>query len=241
MIFFDIGATLIQGPKMGPARQCAERFGFDLATRKRLDQLLLTQKIESEEAFCAVLRQDFSLKNAKGLEEAVAAIWESQKVGVETIPGAVTLLKTLKAQNIPFGFISNIWHPYAESFESLFPEAVHCQKRYYSYQLGAAKPDPAFYRQILAQEGLSAPDCLMVGDTYVNDIAPAQALGMKTLWLVHRPHKEEEALAKTATGSWPMPTARCDHIRDVTPGFLEAILSGQITSEENGLVTAKAF
>ena len=41
------------------------------------------------------------------------------------------------------------------------------------------KPNPDYYREILDRFGLSAADCLMVGNDMEEDMMPAQALGMK--------------------------------------------------------------
>lgn len=41
------------------------------------------------------------------------------------------------------------------------------------------KPNPEYYREILDRFGLSAADCLMVGNDMEEDMMPAQALGMK--------------------------------------------------------------
>lgn len=46
----------------------------------------------------------------------------------------------------------------------------------------ATKPHPAYYREILQRIGQEAAACLMVGDDWENDIAPAQALGLATYW-----------------------------------------------------------
>lgn len=45
---------------------------------------------------------------------------------------------------------------------------------------GAPKPDPRMFLQAAAQLGVAPTACLMVGDDFEADIAPAQALGMAT-------------------------------------------------------------
>ena len=47
----------------------------------------------------------------------------------------------------------------------------------------AAKPQPAYYREILAAIGCLAERALMVGDDWKNDIAPAAAVGLCTYWI----------------------------------------------------------
>jgi len=52
-----------------------------------------------------------------------------------------------------------------------------------SQSLGMSKPDDRFFRWALAQANCSPEQALMIGDRIDNDIRPARALGMRTLWL----------------------------------------------------------
>jgi HAD superfamily hydrolase (TIGR01509 family) len=52
-----------------------------------------------------------------------------------------------------------------------------------SRELGAAKPDPAFFTSILDRLELEARACLMVGNDHDKDIVPAKAAGLQTIWL----------------------------------------------------------
>lgn len=47
----------------------------------------------------------------------------------------------------------------------------------------ALKPNPAYYREILAALGRSAEECLMVGDDWVQDMAPASSVGIPVFWV----------------------------------------------------------
>ena len=48
---------------------------------------------------------------------------------------------------------------------------------------GAAKPDPAMFRQALDWAGVAPELAMHVGDDPVRDMAPAMSLGMRTLWV----------------------------------------------------------
>lgn len=53
-----------------------------------------------------------------------------------------------------------------------------------SYEnMHAAKPQPAYYREILACLDCPAEQALMVGDDWRNDIAPALEVGMRAFWV----------------------------------------------------------
>lgn len=47
----------------------------------------------------------------------------------------------------------------------------------------AAKPQPAYYREVLAAVGVEPENALMVGDDWKNDIAPAAEAGLHTYWI----------------------------------------------------------
>ncbi len=61
---------------------------------------------------------------------------------------------------------------------------------YLSEEVGLLKPDPEFFKLIILNEGLEPASTLMVGDDLENDIAPAQALGMRTVWIKRGPGLE---------------------------------------------------
>jgi HAD superfamily hydrolase (TIGR01509 family) len=62
-----------------------------------------------------------------------------------------------------------------------------------SKELGASKPQPAFYRAVLDRLGLPPPACVMIGNDYEKDILPAKAAGMRTVWLAQSPRGDEAA------------------------------------------------
>jgi len=51
-----------------------------------------------------------------------------------------------------------------------------------SEELRLDKPNPGIFEWALEQSGVAAERALMIGDRIDNDIRPAKALGMKTLW-----------------------------------------------------------
>lgn len=52
-----------------------------------------------------------------------------------------------------------------------------------SESLGVEKPNPEIFEWALREAGVEPGEALMVGDRIDNDIRPAKALGMRTLWL----------------------------------------------------------
>lgn len=52
-----------------------------------------------------------------------------------------------------------------------------------SRELGANKPDTTFFEAVLRELDLEPAACIMVGNDYEKDIAPAKSIGMWTIWL----------------------------------------------------------
>ncbi len=51
-----------------------------------------------------------------------------------------------------------------------------------SKEMGAAKPDPAFFRAVLARVGCGSDEAVMVGDSYDADVAGAKMAGLRAIW-----------------------------------------------------------
>ena len=50
------------------------------------------------------------------------------------------------------------------------------------HELGAMKPDLAFYRAVLRLLGCQPQQAVMVGDSFAADIIPAHQVGLRTVW-----------------------------------------------------------
>lgn len=57
-----------------------------------------------------------------------------------------------------------------------------------SAEAGVSKPDPEIFLLAMRQAGCTPEDCCMIGDRLDNDIEPAGALGMKTIWVRQGPN-----------------------------------------------------
>lgn len=195
VVFFDIGATLIAGPALTPAQQIAAALGFDDTARHRFDQRLLTSRLETPAALAALLTSACSVPE-KMATDLATAVWQSQTEAPEVIQGGVELLSALRAAGVQYGFISNIWFPYAATFLQLYGPLAESRLTFFSFRLGVAKPDPDVFRQAVAAAGGMPQACVMVGDSYDSDMRPAIALGMRTVWILHRPEQEQTELKR---------------------------------------------
>lgn len=87
-----------------------------------------------------------------------------------------------------------------------------------SAEEGVSKPDPGIFEIALRRAGCAAHDAVMVGDRIDNDIRPAKALGMQTVWL----RQGLGALAQPKT-----PEEQPDHIV-FSLGELADLLTGPV-------------
>jgi putative hydrolase of the HAD superfamily len=62
---------------------------------------------------------------------------------------------------------------------------------YTSKELGANKPDPRFFQQLLSNMGVKAEECIMIGNDYEKDIIGANQAGIQAIWYnqdqIHKP------------------------------------------------------
>jgi HAD superfamily hydrolase (TIGR01509 family) len=204
IVFFDIGSTLIDGPPFGPARRLSDMLGVGGEAVPELERILFRSPASDPEELANTivhrLRVDFDRAKA-----ACTALWNAQLEEAYVLPGAREAIEKLKAAGIPRAYLSNIWPPFYEHFQQEFAEEAGNQPQFLSFKTGLMKPDPAFFQLALRALETRAEDAVMVGDTYKNDIRPAIELGMRTVWVLHRPEKEKADLIAVMNGDAPPP------------------------------------
>jgi HAD superfamily hydrolase (TIGR01509 family) len=178
LAIFDIGNTLVRGPGRGPAKRLAEVLGLDAERRRALRDALMTRPFERPEEVAAFLGRPDA-------EPAVTELWRAQEHEAEPVEGALGALAALSDDGVRLALVSNIWRPYLTSvrrhFGAFFDAHIPEELQLFSFQVGRAKPDAAMFTRALAVARVSPADAVMVGDTYDEDIAPAAALGMRTI------------------------------------------------------------
>jgi HAD superfamily hydrolase (TIGR01549 family) len=216
---FDIGSTLIDGPPYGPARRLAEMLGLDKSAARTLEPLLFrTPSLNS-----AHLAEQISVAVHVPLErvkEECAKLWDAQLSEAFVLPGALEAVARLEAAGVPRAYLSNIWPPFYEHFRRSFTTEAEAPQ-FLSFRMGLSKPDRAFFEAALRELKAQPKDVVMIGDTYKNDILPAIDLGMRTVWVLHRPEKERESLVEVLNGSAPKPDVTLHSIADLEPGHLK--------------------
>ena len=98
-------------------------------------------------------------------------------------PQILPMLSGLQEQGLKIGLITNCFSEESKLIResALFP---YFDAPCMSWEMGVRKPDPAIYRACLAQLGLSAEECLYVGDGGSNELEASGALGMQAVQAV---------------------------------------------------------
>jgi HAD superfamily hydrolase (TIGR01509 family) len=223
IVCFDIGSTLIDGPAIGPVRRIAE--ALDLAPQRLagLNELLFATDPKTPAGLADLLVARCGAAPRRALE-AASAIWRAQAEEAYVLPGARAALERMRNAGIPMAFVSNIWAPFHEGFRRCLPEFAEAYPGFLSFRMGAAKPDADIYLRALEALGVSPNAAVMVGDTYRNDILPALNLGMKTVWLLHRPDKERADLVQALNGDAPRPDLTLASVGDLRPEHITDLL-----------------
>jgi len=224
-ILFDIGATLMDGPGEVPARRLAEvltgdREGNERAGHRDIRRLLFGSPYRDADELAARLCDALALPLAN-VRPHLLDLWHRQKDEGHALPGAADALRSFQQARWQVGFVSNIWLPYFEAFRSCFPEAGDGESGFFlSFREGLEKPAVELYERALSWTGERPENVVMVGDSYGDDIAPAQALGMRTVWVLSRPEKERRAIVEVLRGATMAPDWTVESIDAVTPELL---------------------
>jgi len=222
VIFFDIGSTLIDG-KTSPVSHLVKELKLPESAKSSISDFLFSTQIEQPKEIVKFLHQRFNVANDLA-SPLVTDLWEAQFRDAVAIPGAIETIKRFEAIGITIGYISNIWLPFYRGFKREFPDKSLKHQSFLSFRMGLSKPDTAIYQSALNAVNESPENAIMVGDTYTNDIAPAMAIGMKTVWILHRPEREKKDLVRVLNHKAPKPHLTLAHIGELQPKQIENLL-----------------
>jgi putative hydrolase of the HAD superfamily len=170
--------------------------GFQAERDARVAQGIAHPEVRIDEIWFKLLEK-FQAENPPtiNLAREVALFFQRQTNPTQLQPHAFDVLTTLKQRGMRHGIISNaqFYTPIELSqllrdesacaictYESIFDPMLVV----FSYDIGVAKPDPALFRravEALTRENIMPDDCVFVGNSLVNDIAPAQHIGFRTV------------------------------------------------------------
>jgi len=115
---------------------------------------------------------------------------------ITPVPGMLEYVAELRAGQYPV-FVASNQQPYRARYMSKgLGYANEFVGEFYSCAIGAAKPDPAFFRAILRELDLE-PSSLLFFDDHEPNVSAARALGIRAVQFDARAHKEPVAALRT--------------------------------------------
>lgn len=167
-LFFDVGSTLIN-----------EQFAYE----HRLKEIAVSAAVPYQDVYEMAL--SFYRKNKKGdLETAKALGIELSKWHSEDeilYPDAADCLKEL-SNKYKLGIIAN-QSPGTSERLKLHGILPYIDLVIASAEEGVAKPDRKIFEIALERARCYPCEAVMIGDRIDNDIVPAKAMGMHTVWI----------------------------------------------------------
>ena len=167
-LFFDIGSTLINEEKAYQDRieQAIAETNLTYDTFYQRMLVLFQEGLKGD----LIALQEYSLERPK---------WKSE---LEILyPDAKIVLETLH-NRYKIGVIANQLPNLEKRLEN-FGIRQWIDLIISSADCGFSKPSSKIFQLALQQAPCSASSATMIGDRLDNDIAPAKALGMKTIWI----------------------------------------------------------
>ena len=168
-IFFDVGSTLVDETEAYDHRVRDIIAGTDI-TFQEFDDMRIALARQGLDGNSAAIKHFGLTKTPWHSEDEVP------------YPDAKSTLAAFIQMGYKLGIIANQKLGTAERLENwglrqYFDVIVS------SAEIGYAKPDKRIFEKALEMAGCTARESVMVGDRLDNDMIPAKALGMRTVWI----------------------------------------------------------
>ncbi len=219
-IIFDLSSTLINYRGLVAGWEAMERLGFtavhDLLLQSSDAKELPTPDLWHSTAFERLrqawtdtlagkqnlhlddlLKQSLAAQGVFPDDELITAAVDRYcaaiSLGASPMPGAETLLRTLKAQGRTLGLVSNTMWPGAKHHEDLerFGLAQYLEVEVFSADVGLWKPSADVFLHALKRLGGSPERAFFVGDNPNDDIVGAHNAGMRAVWIVNKEYDRD--------------------------------------------------
>lgn len=196
-IWFDMGYTLVYMQREFTYQQALQKFGVDASLTELEKQFHLTDKLFMRKYPGVFLNErgvympwflgtmnyglDLRLDVCK-----LDSVWHGIQKEVENywlpFDGVHAVLRNLKRDGIGLGIISN-WDDTARNVLSGAELTEYFDPIIISSEVNCKKPDVEIFELAFEKAGVSADQCIYVGDNYYDDAVGSRAAGMKALVL----------------------------------------------------------
>jgi HAD superfamily hydrolase (TIGR01549 family) len=149
----------------------------------------------------------------RALAEGLTQVHMGRLREAVTVPVHHEPVLTALAGSYRLGLCSNFSH--GETARAVLADAgflPHLRSVVVSDELGIRKPRREIFEAVAQGLGLEPREILHVGDSLAADVAGAQAIGMRTVWLTRRIREPESELARHVG---PRPDFALDDLRDL--------------------------
>ena len=168
-IFFDIGSTLVDETEAYDhrARDMINGSGITFKEFDDVRIMLAKQGLDGNSAaieYFGLNKTPWHLEDKKLYSDAADTLKALHNKGYR--------LGVIANQNLGTASRLEKWR-IREYFDAIIASA----------EIGYAKPDKRIFEKAFELAGCKADDTIMVGDRLDNDMIPAKALGMKTIWM----------------------------------------------------------
>jgi putative hydrolase of the HAD superfamily len=187
-VIFDFFGTLTRSVRRGPQHAAIARtLGCDPEiVRSTLDRTFHSRARGTFGSAEATLRwvteQAGGRPGRAELRAAVPARVDALRADTQLRGDAVSALRAIKRRGLSTGLISDCTHELPAFLPGL-PVAPLLDAQVFSVEVGVCKPDPAIYEAACSRLGVSAPDCVYVGDGGSRELSGAAAVGMTAVRL----------------------------------------------------------
>ena len=219
-VIFDIGATLVEGPPIAPAKVMAKL--IPELDNKQISNIIMTCDFQNSTDIIKKIESEFFISINKEAVKEIEALWKTQLSACKELNNSQEVIKYLHERSIEIAFLSDIWHPYYEGVKKAIPYAVSTANiKILSFETGHKKPDLYNFQLALDKLNLKPEEILMIGDTYTHDMEPAIKLGINTCWLLRRPEegRELESIIEILNGKKKSPTFTIKNIHEIKKLF----------------------
>ncbi len=121
----------------------------------------------------------------------------------EKMPGADSLLTSLRSHDIKMGVVTNSFEGHANKIL----QEIELDRFFYvvvdGKEIQAFKPRSAPFEYALDKLGAKPENSAMIGDEFFNDMVGAKKIGLSTVWINLRQHSIDEMLEKYGHSSAP--------------------------------------
>lgn len=184
-VFLDVGGILFSDDSYFTSLYEAIAARAPETTRAAYDAKLEALRDAQNEPFSEALVDEFvaDTKQHAAVRADADARWESRGYRAEELYPEVPEAVATLAREYKLACITNHFSWVRDrARDAGFLDLIRVWA--ISTEIGVDKPDPEIFEHALREAGATVDRVVMVGDRLDRDIAPAKALGMKTVWVL---------------------------------------------------------